>query len=142
MPKHVADITIKALNDACKVIKDSRVLIMGLTYKENVADTRETPAKGIIKELKEYGTKIYGYDPYLLKAGEKKKFDIEFINSLDRLEGITFDAVVITVAHEAFKQMKLSDLARMQNTNPILIDVRGVYNGVEAKQTGFTYRTL
>jgi len=142
MPKPVADITIKALNDAGKVIKGSKVLIMGLTYKENVADTRETPAKGIIKELKEYGTKIYGYDPYLLKASERKKFDIEFIDSLDRLEGITFDAVIITVAHETFKKLKLSDLARMQNTNPILVDVRGVYNGVEAKQAGFTYRTL
>ncbi len=53
MPKHVADIPIKALNDAGKVIKGSRVLIMGLTYKGNVADTRETLAKGIIKELKE-----------------------------------------------------------------------------------------
>ena len=69
MPKHVADITIKALNDAGKVIEGSSVLIMGLTYKENVADIRETPVKGIIKELKEYSTKIYGYDPYLLKAG-------------------------------------------------------------------------
>ncbi len=142
MPKHVADITIKALNDAGKVIKGSRVLIMGLTYKENVADTRETPAKGIIKELKEYGTKIYGHDPYLLKASERKKFDIEFIDSLDRLEGITFDAIIITVAHEAFKQLKLYDLAIMQNINPVLVDVRGVYNGVEAKQAGFTYRTL
>ncbi|MFC1912750.1 nucleotide sugar dehydrogenase [Chloroflexota bacterium] len=142
MPKHVADITIKALNDAGKVLKGSRVLIMGLTYKENVADTRETPAKRIIKELKEYSTKIYGYDPYLLKADGRKKFDIEFIDSLDRLEGITFDAIIITVVHEAFNQLKLSDLARMQNTNPILIDVRGVYSGVEAKQAGFIYRTL
>lgn len=142
MPKHIADITIKALNDNGKVIKGSRVLIMGLTYKENVADTRETPAEGIIKELKEYSTKIYGYDPHLLKAGERKKFDIEFIDSLDCLEGITFDAVIITVAHEVFKQLKLPDLARIQNTNPILVDVRGVYNGVEAKQVGFTYRTL
>ena len=142
MPKHVADTAIKALNDAGKVIKGSRVLIMGLTYKENVADTRETPAKGIIKELKEYGTKIYGYDPYLLKAGERKNFNIEFIDSLDRPEEITFDAIIITVAHEVFKQLNLSDLARMQNKNPVLVDVRGIYSGVEAKQAGFTYRTL
>ncbi|MFC2056729.1 nucleotide sugar dehydrogenase [Chloroflexota bacterium] len=142
MPKHIADITIKALNDAGKVIKGSKVLIMGLTYKENVADTRETPAKGIIKELQEYSTKIYGYDPYLSKAGERKKFDVEFIDSPDRLEGITFDAIIITVAHKAFKQLKLSDLAVMQNINPVLVDVRGVYNRVEAKQAGFIYRTL
>lgn len=57
--------TIKALNDVSKVIKGSKVLIIGLTYKENVADTRETPVKEIIKELKEYGVDIYGYDPLL-----------------------------------------------------------------------------
>jgi len=51
MPKHVAEMAIKALNKAGKVIKGSKVLILGLTYKENVADTRETPAKRIIKEL-------------------------------------------------------------------------------------------
>ena len=51
MPKHVAEITIKALNKAEKVIKGSKVLLMGLTYKENVRDTRESPARGIIKEL-------------------------------------------------------------------------------------------
>ena len=57
--------TIKALNNVGKVIKGSKVLIMGLTYKENVADTRETPVKEIIKELKEYGVELYGYDPLL-----------------------------------------------------------------------------
>jgi len=56
---------IKALNNVGKVIKGSKVLIMGLTYKENVADTRETPVKEIIRELKEYGVDIYGYDPLL-----------------------------------------------------------------------------
>lgn len=142
MPKHLVDITIKALNDAGKVIKGSRVLIMGLTYKENVADTRETPAKGIIKELNEYSIKIYGYDPYLLKASERKYFNIEFIDSLDRLEEITFDAIIVTVAHKAFKQLKLSDLAKIQSMNPILIDSRGIYDRIEAKQAGFTYRTL
>lgn len=57
--------TIKALNNVSKVIKGSKVLILGLTYKENVPDTRETPVRGIIKELKEYGVDIYGYDPLL-----------------------------------------------------------------------------
>jgi cell division ATPase FtsA len=65
MSKQVAEMTIKALNNVGKVIKGSRVLIMGLTYKENVADTRETPVKEIISELKGYGVEMYGYDPLL-----------------------------------------------------------------------------
>ena len=142
MPKHIANTTIKALFDVGKVVRGSKVLIMGLTYKENVADTRETPAMEIIKQLESHGVDIYGYDPYILKADARKNFDIEFIDSLDHLEGITFDAIVITVAHKAFQKLKLTDLARMQNKNPVLIDVRGLYNGDEAKQAGFIYKTL
>lgn len=65
MAWHVAHITVKALNNAGKVIKGSRALIMGLTYKENVADTRETPARQVVKHLLEYGIDTYGCDPLL-----------------------------------------------------------------------------
>ena len=74
MPKHVAEMTIKALNDAGKVIKGSRVLVMGLTYKENVADTRETPQKHLIEELKTYGIILLGYDPLLNIAEAEEEF--------------------------------------------------------------------
>ena len=66
MPKHVAEMAIKGLNEVGKVIKGSKVLIMGLTYKENVPDTRESPVRGIVKELRGFGVEIYGYDPLLL----------------------------------------------------------------------------
>ncbi|MGB2840856.1 MAG: UDP binding domain-containing protein [Halobacteriota archaeon] len=67
MPKHVAEMAIKGLKEVGKVIKGSKVLIMGLTYKENVPDTRESPVREIIKELKEFGIEIHGYDPLLSK---------------------------------------------------------------------------
>ena len=67
MPKHVAEMAIKGLNEVGKVIKGSKVLIMGLTYKENVADTRESPVREIINELKGFGIEIHGYDPLLSK---------------------------------------------------------------------------
>lgn len=51
MPKHVAEMAIKGLNEVGKVIKGSKILIMGLTYKENVADTRESPVREMLKEL-------------------------------------------------------------------------------------------
>ena len=67
MPKHVAEMAIKSLNEVGKVIKGSKVLIMGLTYKENVPDTRESPVREMVKELKEFGVNVYGYDPLLSK---------------------------------------------------------------------------
>lgn len=170
MPKHVAELTIKALNNVGKVIKGSKVLIIGLTYKENVADTRETPAKEIIKELKEYGVEIYGYDPLL--NGIEQEFGIKAYDSsllpnsinamnspLPRRERIevrvnatsptnstnltnSIDCVILTVAHDAFRGITLDELKAIMNAKPILIDVRGFLNEEEARENGFYYRTL
>jgi len=123
MPKHIADLTIKSLNKAGKVIKGSKILIMGLTFKENVDDTRETPAREIIKELNEFECELYGYDPMLSKA------DIETfnVNPLDNLTNIKVDCVIMTVVHDLFKKISLEDIKKIMNNNPVLIDVRGNY---------------
>jgi UDPglucose 6-dehydrogenase/UDP-N-acetyl-D-galactosamine dehydrogenase len=95
MPKHVAEMAIKGLNEVGKVIKGSKVLIMGLTYKENVADTRESPVREIIKELKEFGIEIHGYDPLLSKE-EIEAFGVKASANLD----VKMDCVIVAVAHE------------------------------------------
>jgi UDPglucose 6-dehydrogenase/UDP-N-acetyl-D-galactosamine dehydrogenase len=138
MPKHVAEITVKALSNVGKVIKGSKALIMGLTYKENVADTRETPVKETIKELKEYGVEIYGYDPLLNDI--EHEFGIKALSTLDDISGI--DCVILAVAHQAFREITLSELKDIMNTNPILIDVRGFFDCKEAEQKDFCYKTL
>ncbi len=138
MPKHTAQTTIKALNDVGKVIRDSRVLIMGLTYKENVADTRETPAKEIIKELKAYGVEILGYDPLLNNIEDE--FGIETIRNLGQAKNI--DCLLLTVIHDVFKKLTLEKLKDVMNSNPILIDVRGLFSENEVVERGFYYRTL
>ena len=72
---------IKELNEVGKVIKGSKVLIMGLTYKENVPDTRESPVREMVKELKEFGVDDYGYDP-LLSREEIERFGVKALNFL------------------------------------------------------------
>lgn len=138
MPKHIAEMTIKALNNVGKVIKSSRVLIMGLTYKENVPDTRESPVKGIIKELKEFGVEIYGYDPLLDNAEDE--FAIKVVKGLKEVPKV--DAVIVTVAHDAFKKLKLAKLREYLTDKPVLIDVRQFFDGEKAEREGFYYRTL
>jgi len=100
MPKHVAYLTIKGLNEVGKVIKGSKVLIMGLTYKENVDDIRESPAHEIIRELKEFGVDLIGYDP-LLRKEVVESFDIR---SLDNDAHDIVDGIIITVPHNEFKR--------------------------------------
>jgi UDPglucose 6-dehydrogenase/UDP-N-acetyl-D-galactosamine dehydrogenase len=138
MPKHVVEIVIKALNEVGKVIKSSRVLIMGLTYKENVPDTRVTPARGMIKEMNEFGIDILGFDP-LLSREEIEAFGIDAVEDLN---GVNADCVIITVAHDAFKDISLSMLKGMLNHDPILTDIRGVFNREDAERAGFCYRSL
>jgi UDPglucose 6-dehydrogenase/UDP-N-acetyl-D-galactosamine dehydrogenase len=137
MPKHVAEMAIKGLNEVGKVIKGSKVLIMGLTYKENVPDTRESPVREIIKELKEFGIEIYGYDPLLTK-GEIEELGVKALDELKQ----NVDCVITTVAHNEFKMMKLEDVKKFMNNNPVLVDVKGVFNGEDAKGKGFYYKTL
>jgi UDPglucose 6-dehydrogenase/UDP-N-acetyl-D-galactosamine dehydrogenase len=98
MPKHVAEMAIKGLNEVGKVIKGSKVLIMGLTYKENVPDTRESPVREIVKELKEFGVDIYGDDP-LLSREEVEGFWVKALNELN----VKVDCVIVAVAHDKFK---------------------------------------
>jgi UDP-N-acetyl-D-galactosamine dehydrogenase len=144
MGKHVAEMTIKALNEAGKVIKDSRVLIMGLTYKENVADTRETPVKQVIKELKGYGIDIFGYDPMLDTAEAEAEFDIKILKSMEQAGN--FDGIILAVAHDIFKEagpdISLDRLTSVTSKKPVLIDVKRCFDSTKARQKGFYYRTL
>ena len=137
MPKHVAGMAIKGLNEVEKVIKGSKVLIMGLTYKENVPDTRESPVREMVKELKEFGVNIYGYDPLLSKEGIEA-FGVRALDNLD----VKVDCVIMAVAHDEFKRMKLEELKRMMNAKPVLIDIRRMFDEEEARRKGIYYRSL
>ena len=137
MPKYVADLVIKGLNTVGKVIKGSRVLIMGLTYKENVPDIRESPAEEIIHELKEYGVVVYGYDP-LIPPEVIEKFGAIPITDLDK----KFDSIIITVAHDVFKRMSVAEIRNIMEEDPVLVDVRGMIKRSEAEANNIYYLRL
>ncbi|RQD82473.1 MAG: nucleotide sugar dehydrogenase, partial [Methanocalculus sp. MSAO_Arc2] len=122
MPRHVAGIAIKELNRAGKVIKGSKVLILGLTYKENVPDTRESPVEEMIRELKEFDVEVYGYDP-LLDPSEIEFFRAKPVASLAEFEGgLSVDCIVINVPHDVFSEMNLADFLKICNGIPIIVD--------------------
>ena len=93
----------------------------------------------MVKELKEFGVEAYGYDPLLSKE-ELKGFGVKALDNLD--VKLKMDGVIVAVAHDEFKRMKLEDLIGKMNSKPVLIDVRGVFDGEEAKKEGFYYRGL
>jgi UDP-N-acetyl-D-galactosamine dehydrogenase len=137
MPKHVADMAIMGLNEVGKVIKGSKVMIMGLTYKENVPDTRQSPVREMVKELKEFCVDVYGYDPLLIRA-DIEEFGVKALDNLD----VKVDGVIVTVAHDKFMAMTLDDVKEIMNDKPVLIDVRGMFEAEEAKRKGFYYKSV
>ncbi len=121
MPKHVAEMAIKGLNDAGRVIKGSKVLIMGLTYKENVSDTRESPAREMVKALQEYKVDVYGYDPLL----SKKEIEGFGVKAIEKLDGVKPDCVILAVAHEQFRIVGEGELAKTIRDCLVVVDVKG-----------------
>jgi len=120
MAEYVADMAIRGLNDVGKVIKGSDALIMGLTYKEDVPDTRESPVREVVQELKSFGVNVYGYDP-LLSRREVEAFGVR---ALDEMKG-KFDCVIAAVAHEQFRKMTVQDLSTYLNGRSVLIELKG-----------------
>jgi len=137
MPKYVADMAVKGLNNAGKVIKGSSILIMGLTYKENVPDIRESPVEEMVKELKEFGVTVYGYDP-LLPDSVIQKFGATPLPKLDK----KVDAIIISVAHDAFRSMDINRIRNLMNAHPVLVDVRGMIDRTTAVEKGISYYRL
>ncbi|HXW99250.1 MAG TPA: nucleotide sugar dehydrogenase [Methanomicrobiales archaeon] len=137
MPAYVARMAVRGLNDAGKVIRGSRVLVMGLTYKENVPDIRESPAEGIVKELEDFGVEVYGHDP-LVPDSVLDRFGVRH---WDGGKGF-FDAIIITVAHEEFRRMALPEIRDLFSGQPVLVDVRGMVDAEAARSLGISYQRL
>ncbi len=111
----------RALNDAGKPVKGSRVLIVGVAYKGGVADLREAPALKIIRHLRELGAEISYHDPHV---PELRGYDLE---STDLEEGVAAaDLVAIVTAHPEVDHLALLESAAL------LVDFRGVTRGIEA----------
>lgn len=140
MAKYVVENTIKSLIKAEKQIKGAKVAIMGLTFKENCPDTRNTKVIDIINELKEYGVKVLVYDPIADKEEAFEEYRLEF-NSIDELKEV--DAVICAVQHDEFKSITLEQLEDMYSKGKkVLIDIKGVYNRKEVEKKGFIYWRL
>jgi UDP-N-acetyl-D-glucosamine/UDP-N-acetyl-D-galactosamine dehydrogenase len=137
MPRYVANLAIKGLNKAGKKIRGSNILIMGLTYKENVADIRESPVTDMVHELREFGVNVYGYDP-LLPESVIEYFGVKPFQKKQK----KMDAVIISVAHAQFLALSMDDILGFMNKNPVVIDVRGMLDQEDTRRTGLYYKRL
>ncbi len=131
MGLYVAEQTVKLMIRAGKVVHNARVLVLGITFKENVADIRNTRVADIINELRDYDLQVDVYDPRAVTSEVEEKMRLRMIADPFTAED-RYDAVVIAVPHDEFRSRTVTqfvDLLRDDNGSGVLVDVRGMLDG-------------
>lgn len=138
--KFVAEKTVKMLIRGKRQVRGATVAVLGLTFKENVPDLRNTKVVDIIHELEDYGVKVRVHDP-LADPGEARHYYGIELSDWDQLG--TVDAVILAVSHAAFREGGLEAIrARLHPDYPLLLDVKGAYRPEEADALGIHYWRL
>ena len=143
MGAFVADAAIKKMILAGKQVRDAKVVILGLTFKENCPDTRNSKVEDIINRLREYAIDPIVVDPW---ANEKDAMN-EYGVRLTPLEMISeADCIILAVAHDEFKKMDICQIDKLfknvNNDEKVLIDVKGIVNRKILDEAGYRYWRL
>ncbi|WP_244666182.1 nucleotide sugar dehydrogenase [Lactobacillus nasalidis] len=135
------DKTIKYLSLAGRPIKGARVGVLGITFKENVSDARNSKVADLVKGLTEYGAEVLVADPRADKADIKQKYGISLL-PLSEMKNL--DGLVVAVAHDEFKKLDLNSFYKpaLAASERVLIDVKGLYPAELEKKLGFSYWRL
>ena len=144
MGQFVADAAIKEMIKAEKSPKNSKVVILGLTFKENCPDTRNSKVEDIIKRLGEYDITPTIVDPWASEADAMHEYGV----TLNELKDVSdADCVIVAVAHNEFKALSLENIKSLFRTDitddkKVLIDVKGLYSVKDLKESGMAYWRL
>lgn len=116
MAKFVAESTVKSLIKANKRVKGAKVAVLGLTFKEDCPDTRNTKVIDIINELKEYEIEVLATDPVAGKEEIKHEYNLDMVDMKD-IEGV--DAIILAVSHHVYREMNLNDFEYLYKTKAV-----------------------
>ncbi|MDJ0816441.1 MAG: nucleotide sugar dehydrogenase [Desulfobacterales bacterium] len=140
MGKHIAERTVKMLIAAGKQVRGARVAVLGITFKEDVPDLRNTKVIDIINELQDYGIEVVVSDPLADPVEARTYYNVE-LQPLSEIHNL--DAVVLAVMHRVYLDSGLTGIAgRCADSNALVIDVKGCFNPEEAEELGVTYWRL
>lgn len=143
MGKYIADATIKEMIKVGQAPKKSKVVILGLTFKENCPDTRNSKVDDIIKRLNEYEIQPIVVDPWASERDAMREYGVE-LTPLHEVKDA--DCVIVAVAHNEFKALRLDDIKKLYRVSAdnekVLIDVKGIYSVKDLKNSGMDYWRL
>ena len=120
MGEYIASEVVKLMIDKDVKIKNAEVLILGITFKENCPDVRNTKVVDVVSALKRYNTNVTIFDPW---ANEEEVMREYSLKSLKKLPQKKFDAIVLTVSHDEFKEL---DFSSLRNQNSVVYDVKNI----------------
>ncbi|MHC1790182.1 nucleotide sugar dehydrogenase [Solidesulfovibrio sp.] len=141
MAKHVAEVAIKLLiRSECRA-SCARIGVLGLTFKENVPDLRNTKVVDMVRELGDYRMHVLVHDPLASPEEAREEYGLTLVPCEELRE---LDALIIAVNHDAFKALTLTGMAAWfrPSVEPILIDVKGMFERTEAETAGYRYWRL
>ena len=143
MGKFVSDAIIKQLILANKIVRQSKVVILGITFKENTSDTRNSKVVDIINSLKEYGINPIVVDPKADSEEVEHEYRIDLVD-IKEVKGA--DCLVFAVAHDTFKSMSWDKIDSLygdfRNEDKILIDIKNIFDKNEIEEKGYSYWRL
>ncbi len=133
MGKFIAQRTVKEMIRAGHNICNSTVTVLGLTFKEDCPDLRNSKVVDIIRELHDYGINVQAHDPLADPVEAKHEYGISLV-ALEKLKPAA--AVVAAVAHRSYRAMSIDTLNRLMDKNPVLIDVKCIFNSETLRKNG------
>lgn len=140
MGKFIADETIKQMIKSNKGINGARIGILGITFKENCTDVRNTKIIDIINELREYSANCIVVDYMANKEEVSERYNIELVD-FNELKDL--DCLILAVAHDEYKRLDLKKIKELySDENKVLIDIKSLINKAEAEEQGFVYWSL
>lgn len=143
MGAYVADAAVRKMIEAGQAPKKSRVVILGLTFKENCPDTRNSKVSNVIRRLNEYGIHPTVVDPWANSREAEREYGVT-LTALEEVQDA--DCVIVAVAHRQFRDLGLGGVEKLYRRCPrseqVLIDVKGLYSVEELKQSGLRYWRL
>jgi UDP-N-acetyl-D-glucosamine/UDP-N-acetyl-D-galactosamine dehydrogenase len=125
MGSYVSERVIKLMLQKKIHIVDSNILIMGLTFKENCPDIRNTRTLDIYNELLKYNANVSFYDPWVDADEAKNEYGIEMLQSPEQN---SFDAIILAVAHDEFKEMGITEVQNLCKSNKVIFDVKNIFS--------------
>lgn len=135
MPAFIAKRLVQMITQKGKSLQSAKVLVMGITFKENVSDIRNSKVADLIKELMQFSVNVHIVDPYASPNEVAHEYNLTLLDK----PSDQYDAVLVTVGHDQYKNLDMSYFRSLMNDQPILMDLKSLYKN---NDTAMTYWQL